>query len=82
MPHLAASSRSRIAFADARHARRRRTAAVAAGGISGARSEIVRLDLGRGIGLGGDWRLRSLHGLCRTFAAAIGTEPDSAERVF
>ncbi len=61
---------SRLAYA--RHAGGRRAAAVAAGGISRTRAEIVWMDLGRGFRLGGYWRLRALHGTCRALAGAIG----------
>ena len=66
---------------DARHARRRRTAAIAAGGISGTRAEIVWLDLGRGFWLGGNGRLRSLYGLCRALRSSDWSKLDSAARV-
>src|SRR5271155_2806181 len=72
LPHFTQGPRPRIPAAYACHAGGRRTAAIAAGGISSARAEIVWLDLGRGFWLGRNRRLRSVHDLHRACAGAAG----------
>src|SRR5215472_16979624 len=72
LPHAAARARARIAAADAGHAGRYRTAAVAAGAIPGSGPAFDAMDLGTCFWTGGNGRVRTLHWIHSTLAAAIG----------
>src|SRR5260370_5043230 len=73
LPHAAASAGARIAAVAPGNAGRRRTAAFAAGAISGAGPQIDAMDLGSGFRTGGDGNLRTLYRIYPAVAAAIGT---------
>src|ERR1700674_1442005 len=71
VPHAAAGAGARIALADAGDAGRRRTAAFAAGAISGTCPQVNAVDMGPGVQTGGDGRLRTLYGIYPALAGAI-----------
>src|SRR6266480_5728912 len=73
LPHAAPRHGTGIAAANAGDAGRRRTAALAAGSISGACAQVYAMDLGRGFRTGGDGSLRTLYGIYPALAAATGT---------
>ncbi len=72
LPDFAAGARAGIAAAYASHAGRRRTDAVAAGRISGARAEVAPMDMGTDFRFGGNRRLRSLYLYRRALAGTVG----------
>src|SRR5215472_200855 len=72
LPHAAARAGARIAAADTRDARIRRTAAFAAGAISGTCAAVDAMDLGPGIWVGSHRRLRPVCGIHRALADTIG----------
>src|SRR3989440_11014496 len=73
LPHTAPRHGTGIAAADAGDAGRGRTAAFAAGAISGTRAQVDAMDLGSGFRTGGDGSLRALYGIYPALAAATGT---------
>src|SRR5580693_9446785 len=72
VPDAASRDGARIAVADAGHAGGRRSAAVAAGAISGADSPVDAMDLGSSVRPGGDGSVRAVYRLHRALGAAIG----------
>src|SRR5437016_4404147 len=73
VPYAAAGAGARIAPADTRDARRRRTLALAARAVSGTCPQVDAMDLGIGFWTGGDGRLCALYGIYPALAAATGT---------
>src|SRR6267143_6829043 len=72
LPHAAPRYGTGIAAADAGDAGRRRAASFAAGAISGTRAQVDAMDLGLGVWIGGDGRLRALYGIRPALDATVG----------
>ena len=85
MPFAAPRARARIAFADARHARRRRTSARAPRQLPASRAPLAAMDLDAHVRPGRHRSLRAVHKLYRTRAepfAGRGLRRDQSARAF